>query len=252
MNSEKLIIKKIIEELKPNITTLVNRVVAVIEKKTEKSLNHWDIEMIELNVIHDMVKSVEKYTAHDDVLVSVNSSVSLKGNIEINAVIERNQTQYSLSTEVIYAGGYNIQKLHYRYITNSKLPITNNCTIATEYANKIKKMTKIEKLQAEIITNKNWIARYQDELVIKENVKPENVVDYLKSKNPNYFNRKPWDELSEQAHINWESEEKYHQYAIDALENDIKDFYQGIRILKSNIESGAKVIAKLEAKIAAL
>jgi hypothetical protein len=249
----KTIITTILAELKSDITNLVDRIVAAIEKKTEKALNHWDIEMIELNVILDMIKSVEKYTANDDVLVSVSSSVSVKGNIEINAVIERNGVQYRLTTEVIYAGGYNIQKLHYRYITNSQLPKTNNSTITTEYAEKIKKMTKIERLQTEIKTNQIWMARYQESLVIKENVKPENVVEHMKSENSYWFSeRTAWNKLSEQAHKNWESEEKYNQYAIDILEDKIKDFYQDIRRLKSNIKDVQKVIAKLEAKIAAL
>jgi hypothetical protein len=107
----KTTITSILAALATDITSLVDRIVIATEQKFERKLSDWDKEMIQLNVILDMVKSVEKYTANDDKLVSVSSSVSIKGNLQINAVIERNGIQYSLTTEVIYAGGHRLNTL---------------------------------------------------------------------------------------------------------------------------------------------
>ena len=67
----------------------------------------------------------------------------------ISSNIIRDGISYPFSTDVIYAGGYNIQTLHIRYVVNTKLKQTNTNVLTKQLNDKIKSLTNIEKLQIE-------------------------------------------------------------------------------------------------------
>lgn len=126
----------------------------IIEDYAKKNIKYefsvWEAEMLRLSLISDMLKSFEKYTEPTDKLIKIQATGGSKG-IEITATIERDGVEYSYYTEAISAGGYNIQSFHYRYLTKTKLPNAKvKGTLANEYTERIKKMTKAEKLNNEI------------------------------------------------------------------------------------------------------
>lgn len=130
-------------------------------KNVGKELNvtPWMEEMIRLSLVIDLMKALQNYILPTDELVGLNWYEGPKG-IEISAGIEREGTRYLFVTEAITAGGYNIQRFHYRYIVKSKMPRVNG-GLATEYQNQYKKLTKIEKLEKEIENLQNMINKYQ-------------------------------------------------------------------------------------------
>ena len=92
-------------------------------KKTGKELNitpHFE-KMIRLSLVIDLMKALQNYILPTDKLTGFNWYGGPKG-IEISAGIEREGTKYFFVTEAITAGGYNIQRFHYRYIVKSKMP----------------------------------------------------------------------------------------------------------------------------------
>ena len=250
----KNLVINILENLKPVIQNLIDAHVAQFEKKFERKMSKFDLTMSELYIISDMVKSVEKYTSHDDVLVSLGSSVSKKGNLEISALIERGGTEYRLTTEVIYAGGHNIQCLHYRYITNSKLPKTGNNILTTEYAEKIKKMTKLEKLNEQLETEYRWQKRYEEEITQKEAMSEDEIIEHLKIEKPYalYSEKYLWKNLNEQAKEWYGSEELFEQKSANDLKNDISEFKHHLKVRRRYLKDVNKAIEKTKAKITEL
>ena len=130
-------------------------------KKVGKELNitPWMEEMIRLSLVIDLMKALQNYILPTDKLITMNWYGGAKG-IEISADIERDGVNHHFLTEAITAGGYNIQRFHYRYIVKSKMPRVNG-GLATEYQNQYKKLSKIEKLEKEIENFQNRINEYQ-------------------------------------------------------------------------------------------
>lgn len=251
----KTIITSIITKLESDIQKLVSAYAASNEKHTGKPMTKFQLEYTEIMVTYDFIKSVEKYTTNEDILLSVSSTVSHKGNLEINVRISRNTKEYSLSTEVIYAGGYNIQQLHYRYITHTNLPKSGNCIITDEYAAKLKKMTKIEKLQEEIKINKNWMQRYQENVdKLSSITTPDEIFEYVCAEHPYslYAKEDYWENMREDAKEWYGSKEAFDAKKEKSLKEDIAYFHHTLKREKNNVARIQKDIAKLESKIASL
>jgi hypothetical protein len=133
-------------------------------KKTGKELRitpHME-EMIRLSLVIDLMKALQNYILPTDTLTGFNWYGGPKG-IEISAGIEREGTRYLFVTEAITAGGYNIQRFHYRYIVKSKMPrVFGN--LASEYVEKQKRLSKVEKLEKEIENYQTRINEYQNRI----------------------------------------------------------------------------------------
>ena len=137
---------------------------AIYLKKMGRELNitPWMEKMIRLSLVIDLMKALQNYILPTDKLVGLNWYGGPKG-IEISAGIEREGVRYHFLTEAITAGGYNIQRFHYRYIVKSKMPRVMS-DLATEYQNEYKKLSKIEKLEKEIENLQNQINEYQNRI----------------------------------------------------------------------------------------
>jgi hypothetical protein len=148
------LVNQLLEAIEPTVEEMKKSIVEAINSKNveegRRKISEWEIQMIGLNLTYDLVRSIEQYTLPTDILVDVKTRVSVKKNIEITAVINRDGVEYSLATEAIYAGGYNIQTLHYRYITKTNLPKTGQTTVANSFKEKIKKMNKIQRLESDL------------------------------------------------------------------------------------------------------
>lgn len=255
-SSRNPLVDSILSALENTIQDMVNRT----EKYyTEKGMTFtpYDRELVRLNTIVDMLRSIGNYALPTDSLISINAGTSRKGNIEISAQIQRGEDTYSLNTEAIVAGGYNIQRAHYRYITNTNLPRTGKIEIAAEYQEKIKKMTKLEKLNQEI---RNWEGRIKsneeriqwaktltDEEVLKRYKSGENAGRTVMSDDPT------WEEMVKKGGSkNYKSREDFEQKMAEFRQSSI-DFWKRVNITwkEQDNTTGHKEIAKLNKKIEA-
>ena len=161
----------------------------------EYKISEFEAEMIRLNLIFDMLKSFEKYTEPTDKLITIKANSGRKG-IEINTTIEREGVQYPYYTEAISAGGFNIQSFHYRYLTKTSLPNANaKGTLASEYAEKIKKMTKSQKLNDEIKNLERDIEKIDAKLAEFAGITDEQIAQILKDAGHYSQNQPSWEQI---------------------------------------------------------
>lgn len=208
-SSKDNIIIVILDSLEQTLEEMLQKIEATFIEKGEKPFTPWQSEMYKLNLVYDLIKSVESYTLPGDTLISINSTKSHKGNLEISAKINRGNESFYLNTEVIYAGGYNIQKLHYRYLTKTNLPRTKSNVIQKMYAEKIKKMSKLEKLNKEIENNLKSII-LDDEMITKNSLLTDSQILELLSKKDNSLTRK-WDDVPKDAPAKMWGKEKWEE-----------------------------------------
>lgn len=248
------ILSKILDEIDPDIHDLVEKIKKQFERQFERPMSKYDEELTRLTVISDLVKSIGNHTKPDDKLKEIGTSVSRKGNLEIDAIIIRDDKEYPLSTEVIYAGGHNIQRLHYRYITKTRLPKSAKNELADEYQKKIKKMTAAEKLRNEIQSLEKRIETNDKRVKDSKSYSDDEIFD-LKQKEKDVFVWPSWEEIvSRGADKNYDySEEKFNK---EKEENRLRTIAfwksQNIEWPQKNSIALKKEIDKLAKKLAAI
>ena len=245
------IVNVILDKLEPTILEMVNETEAWFEEKFKKQFTDFDREMARLNLTLDMVKAVEKYTNPSDSLLSIKVNTSVKGNIEITAQIERDGVTYNFSTEAIYAGGYNIQRLHYRYITRTNIPRTGSSTISKEFSEKIKRMSRIERLNKDIEQYETRVAKAQAELAHDSKLTDDEIIQTLKDKK-DWYEWPTWKEIVKRdAAKNYNNDEAYYNQEMkDSIASSIESWKRRhITWTKQSIDAWTKEIAKLQDKL---
>lgn len=195
-SNEKSIIEVLLDKLKTPISDLLEKYEESFEKTFERKMKEYDKEIAKWMITGDMVASIEKYTQPTDELESVESSTSKKGNLEIYAKIKRDDKVYNLNTEVIVAQG-EIQRAHYRYLTKTNLPKTGNKEFTSAIAEKIKKLTKQQKVEKEIDNFERQIKKTEEELEQNQGKSDEEILDILKRNKDEYGGMIDitWDEI---------------------------------------------------------
>lgn len=245
------LVNQILVSLVDDIQYLIGKHEEAFQKQFEKPMTAYDKELTRLNIIWDMVKAIETYTASSDSLITISSSISSKGNLEIFAQVQRDDKVYFFNTEVIYAGGYNIQKLHYRYITKTDLPKTGNQQVSKQYAEKIKKLSKLEKLNQEIRQYEDKIKQTESQLQLNLLKTNDQIWDELK-KRDDHFEWVSWEEIVKRgADKNFKySEDYYNQEREDYIQNRL-NFWKTINIkgLENRLIAFQKELVKLNKKL---
>lgn len=159
------LINRLLVELKPLIADIIEDTRQKY-KKEDKVFSEYDAYYTEITLKFDMVKALEKYTQPTDKLSDVVVKNSSKGSFQIRCMVERDGVKYPFNTEVIYAGGYNIQKLHFRYLTKTTLPYTGQTAETQKLKAELAKLSKGERLKKEIEHNENVI-KYQQNIIDK-------------------------------------------------------------------------------------
>lgn len=251
-NKRENFINEVLKKLKPFIDEIIDLQNKRQLKELGYEMDERDKEYSKLYLTFDLIKSIESYSKPTDKLIELESSYSRKGNLEIRGKVKRDDKEYNYSTEVIIAGGYNIQKIHYRYLTHTNLPKTNNQEKTKDLQQKIKKLTKIQKLNTDISFYEEKIKKLEKELEENKVKTPDQIMDELRN-SAWYLKWLPWDELvrrgvsdnfavSEEEYAkkiaDYESEqlERWYFLNIKRKGNDIKEYQQSIQKVKDRIE----------------
>lgn len=254
LNPKNNVLTKILDKIQPDINSLLEEYKKYYEKQLEKTMTKYDEELSRLIIVSDLVKSIGNHTNPDDDLKEVKTSVSPKGNLEIDAIIVRDGVEYPLSTEVIYAGGYNIQRLHYRYITKTRLPKSSSNELADQYKKKIKAMTSAEKIRNEIQGFEARINRNDERVESSKKLSDGEILDSIMQQD-SYFSWPTWDEIvARGADKNYEySEDVYNKSKEEERERKINFWKsQNIEGPEKNSVDLKKEIEKLKKKLAAI
>lgn len=243
----------VLTALEPTILEMVDRIKAQIiemyaKKDIKYEINEWEAESIRISLIVDMLKSFEKYTEPSDKLISIQPRSGSKG-IEIYAKIEREGQEYDYYTEAIGAGGYNIQSFHFRYLTKTKLPNAKiKGTLANEYAEKLKKMTKAEKLNNEIKYLEHDIEKIDAKFAEMGAITDEKIAKILKDEGHYSYNQPDWAQIIKNG-----AAQNFNNSEAEYLASVEKTMRHGIEFWRTqNIEWPTKRRASLEKEIAKL
>lgn len=112
----------------PNIPSNELRFLPDRIKQLETSLER-DIYFWKLGLKYKLFNSLANYIQETDIITEIKLTKSVKG-LEINCNVTRDGVTYEFNTRAIEAGGYDIQCFHYRYITKTSLPKTEDKTIS--------------------------------------------------------------------------------------------------------------------------
>lgn len=245
------IIEDLLEKLKKHISDLLQKYEESFEKTFERKMGEYDKELAKWMITGDMVASIEKYTQPTDELVSVDATTSRKGNLEIYAKIKRGDEVYQLNTEVIVAQG-EIQRAHYRYLTKTNLPKTGNKEYTSKIAEKIKKLTKQQKIEKEIDNFEKQIKKTEEGLEQNQGKSDDEIFDILTGEEHSNFMTVTWDEIVRRgADKNYNGKSDFEQQQKESIKRridswksiNIKSKIDYIKALKKNID---KLNVKLE------
>jgi len=144
-----------------------NRVVENARNQAVEEGRHfteWAEKMERFAVVFDLVRSLGKYTKPTDRVIEFHSA-NYNGSIEITAKIERDGKSYYFSTSLILAGGYNVQVLHVRYLTDTNLPKDAKSALVIEWNNKRKAMNKVDRKREDVERLENYISEEELRLI---------------------------------------------------------------------------------------
>ena len=244
---------EIMDQLEPTIDKMVEQSKESYEGEDGRVMSKWLEQITRMQITYDLLRSIEVYTQPTDKLISLKASGSPKGSIVINAVIQRDVRDYGLSTDVIYAGGYNIQRLHYRYLTKTGLPKTGSSAEADKIKMEIKRLTKGEKLNAEIDRQRDRIATSQSKLDQALALSHEEIESAVMN-DPNfgqYLNTTWADIVARGADKNYPGgESEFNQWLQDAKMDAMARWKKtNITFRENDIKAADREIARLEKKL---
>lgn len=245
-----------IDFLLKEIQPIVNQIIEKYREAAEKEGNtftKYDEEITELNLKYDLLKSLGKYTKPTDKLMYHNVSKSNKGSLTIDAIIDRDGERYPLYTEVIYAGGYNIQRLHFRYITKTTLPSLSSNPYADKIKSELQKLSKGDKIKKEIEFYEKAIIKHTENIKQLESESDEETL----RKDDFWYNnmsKLDWNEIVRRGadkNYNYDRnkfEQSKEEYKMDLLRRKKTQ----IQFKKKDIESYKNSIKKLQSKLDSL
>jgi hypothetical protein len=252
-SKENNIVNVILDALEPTVVEMVAATEKWFVEKFKQEFSEFDREMARLRLIFDMVKAVESYTQPTDSLLSLNVRKSAKGNIEISSQIQRDGQAYNFTTEAIYAGGHNIQILHYRYIVKTNIPKTGASEISKEYSDKIKKMTKLEKIHEEIRQYEARIKKTAEEAEVNSRLSDTEIIQTIKDDpNESWYEWPTWDEIVKRgAAKNYNNDEAfYNSERENGIARKIASWkHMNIEWKLKYVENWKKDLKKLQAKL---
>lgn len=257
LQNDKGIKGQVITELTPminEVTEMIKQDMILSAAKQNKTITigtHED-DMIKVGLIVDLFKAMQNYILESDQIVTLKATTSA-GRIEIDADILRDGETMRFSTYAILAGGYNIQRLHVRYIVSSKLPRVSS-DFTSEIVKETKRLSKIEKMKVEL---KNMIAKREElieTIAVNETLTDDQIIEEIKKRNSDHdrwlFTAKF--ENYDQSYRP-KTEEVFNQEIKDAIDRSVMSWKRfKITCKKGYVKDLTKAIAKQEKKIATI
>ena len=225
-NTNNEVLREILTLMYDEIYNRVESIIKLEEKIQKRELSEWAKELIELSLIHDLCKSVIVYTNENDKVLNFEAGISLKGNYEIFGTILRDGKEYTFSTEAIMAGGYNVQRLHIRYITKTDLPKSKDLVEANKIKNSIKKLSKIERINKQIDYLVDLKAKKTDKIAKFINYNNEDWLNHIKGLEGDALNKYRAPKYTKENFVPFNRFENFDQYLvfIDECNASIIDF----------------------------
>jgi hypothetical protein len=161
-------IDNLLIEAQPFIAELIEKQKELVLKETLEitgvatPMSEFAIEQYEIGLIFKMVQSFNKYLKTTDILTDV--TIKNVGLFEISAIVIRDDKKYSFITELIPAGGYNIQEFHYRYITKTNLPESRENSAIDNLKSKLSVFKKIQTIDIDINRYKKSITALEQQI----------------------------------------------------------------------------------------
>ena len=239
------IIERLLKTIEPQLTEMVNRITNYIEEKEKRVVTTQEKTYISLSTVYKLSEALSKYLKNDDIIITANSTLDHGSNAVINTVIKRDNIDHTLTTEVIYAGGYNIQSLHYRYITHTDLKQEGDSLLSTPYKEKLKILKSTEKIEKDIKMYENYIKTDEENIEKLSQMTRQEIFD------DHTYKRPTWAEIIERGadkNFNY-SEETYNRVQDEYEEYMIKWHTQAIERSKDRIKEFRLKIKKLEKKL---
>jgi len=154
---------KVLDLAQPTIDELVEKHIEyMLNQKYPHVCSKFDIECYRIAVVSDLVRAFSRYIKSSDKVDVKSFRVGNGGAITIDCIVIRDDEKHNMSTEMIYAGGYNIQQLHYRYISHTGLTASENKTAIELLQIRRNKLTKLQKANEDIEYTNNWYKRDVD------------------------------------------------------------------------------------------
>lgn len=253
-SSGHIIVDSVLISLKDEIDSMVKKSVdylqSVFDKKSSgQVVSSMDAEYIRIGIISDMSIALSKYIKPTDKFISVSKLNSPTGSLEIKLKINRDNKDHVLETDVVLAGGYNIQQLHHRYITKTNLPLLNNDSVKKAYKEKIDKLSKAEKIIKELEVNQNLINKLTSEVEIAKSKTDKQILD--NDENYSAFSKVTWEVIVNRgADKNYKDKQDFLRSQEEYKQSILNSFKKiNIEFKEKSILSLKKTRTKLELKL---
>lgn len=247
------LIHEVLTQLEPKIVQMLDAAKDWYKEKTGQPMDDYDETLYRLSITRDLVYSFETYTAPDDKLISLTARGSAKGSIRIEAKIQRGDNTYPFETDVIYAGGYNIQRLHFRYITKTTLPRIGDFTMTRQLDAQLKGLSKAEKVKEQIEQQRALINTNLAKIAQNSAYTDEQIIEIVKAdKNERFMEWPTWEELGDRgAQKNYNNDRESYEKQKAEYVTDAIAFWKKRRIkwTEENTVALRKELAKLEKKL---
>lgn len=243
------VVDRIVDRLEKPLQSIVNQIQEEELKKLGRSLTDYDKEMIRLSFLSDMTHALGKYIKPTDELGDFKVRSSVKGNFKIFVSIVRDEQEHFIETDAIYAGGYNIQQLHYRYITKTTLPQVST-PVQNKYQEKLKKLQKSEKIRRDILNTERQIESYQSKIDASKKMTDEEIL--ATNETWNLLGKTTWQDMIDRENTTRfdNSEEKFNESQSKYRQSIIKNFKSlNIESLEESVKSLQKFVGKLDTKL---
>ena len=188
----------------------------------------------------DLTKAIGNYILPSDKLIEY--KVVCSGRYVIQMLIERDNNKFHFETELIVAGGYNIQCLHNRYICKGLPKLTTNV-----YLEELKRIKKIESYKKELKRLNENIIKYNEEIEASKKLDRQYFLNQHKENFKYELVKKNFKLQGKDI-----SKDEFDKLLDKYTETDIKRNNESIEFRRINIKNNLKDIEKINKKIQSL